>query len=96
MDALSCGLSKPDIAQAVADQELSPRELKQVTIDTTVQEKNITHPTDSKLSHRAITKLAKAAKDRGIPLRQTYVRVAKQAAGHTLAQAIASTKVTLA
>ena len=73
-------LLEETIARAVAEKEISPRELKQVTIDTTVQEKNITHPTDSKRYHRAITKLAKAAKDRGVPLRQTYIRVAKKAA----------------
>lgn len=73
-------LLEETIALAVAGKQVSTRELKQVTIDTTVQEKNITHPTDSKLYHRAITKLAKAAKDRGIKLRQTYVRVAKKAA----------------
>ena len=73
-------LLKETIALAVAEKEVSPRELKQVTVDTTVQEKNITHPTDSKLYYRAITKLAQAAKERGVKLRQTYVRVAKKAA----------------
>lgn len=73
-------LLKETIALALAEQEISPRELKQVTVDTTVQEKNITHPTDSKLYHKAITKLAMAAKERGVKLRQSYVRVAKQAA----------------
>lgn len=58
---------------------VSERELKQVNVDTTVQEKNITHPTDSKLLHKAIVKLARAAKDRGIALRQSYVRVGKRA-----------------
>lgn len=72
-------LLQETITLAVAEQEVSPRELQQVTVDTTVQEKNITHPTDSKLYHKAITKLAKAAKERGVKLRQTYVRVAKQA-----------------
>ena len=42
-------------------------------MDTTVQEKNITFPTDSKLLYKAIRKLGDAAKSRGIPLRQSYV-----------------------
>lgn len=68
------------VALAVREKQVTKRELAQVNIDTTVQEKNITHPTDSKLYHTAIVKLAKAAKSRGVKLRQTYVRVAKKAA----------------
>ncbi len=45
-----------------------------------MQEKNITHPTDSKLYHKATVKLGEAAKQRGVKRRQTYVRVAKHAA----------------
>ena len=56
------------------------RKLQQVNFDTTVQEKNITHPTDSRLLHRAIQKVVIAAKTRGITLRQSYQRVAKSAA----------------
>ncbi len=73
-------LLQETIALAVRERQVSPKELEQVNVDTTVQEKNITHPTDSKLSYRAIIKLGKAAKSRGIPLRQSYVRVAKKAA----------------
>jgi len=53
--------------------------LKNVNIDTTVQEKNITFPTDSKLCHRMRIKLIYAAKKRKINLRQTYLRVGKRA-----------------
>jgi len=67
------------IAVAVENKHISERELKQVNVDTTVQEKNITHPTDSKLLYKAIVKLGAAAKDRGIPLRQSYLRVGKKA-----------------
>ena len=67
------------IEVAVEQKHVSERELKQVNVDTTVQEKNITHPTDAKLLHKAIVKLARAAKDRGIPLRQSYLRVGKRA-----------------
>lgn len=65
---------------AVREKHLRKDELKQVSVDTTVQEKNITHPTDSKLLYKAIVALGKAAKRRGIRLRQSYVRVAKRAA----------------
>lgn len=53
-------------------------DLARVIVDTTVQEKNITHPTDSKLLYTAIGKLVAAAKSRGIGLRQSYVRVGKK------------------
>jgi IS5 family transposase len=62
------------------EKQVSPQELQQVNVDTTVQEKNITYPTDSNLFYKAIVKLAKAAKSRGVRLRQSYVRVAKIAA----------------
>lgn len=53
--------------------------LKKVNVDTTVQEKNITFPTDTKLCHRMRIKLVLAAKKRGISLRQTYARTGKRA-----------------
>ena len=65
---------------AVREKQLPKRDLKRVNVDTTVQEKNITYPTDSKLLHKAIVKLVKAARQRGIPLRQSYLRVGKLAA----------------
>lgn len=72
-------LLQETIALALSEKLVSPKEFEQVTVDTTVQEKNITHPTDSKLYYKAILKLGKAAKQRGIVLRQSYVRVAKTA-----------------
>lgn len=68
------------IAIAVNDKQVTPQELAQVNVDTTVQEKNITHPTDSKLYHTALVKLASAAKNRSVRLRQNYLRVSKQTA----------------
>jgi transposase, IS5 family len=47
---------------------------KEVLIDTTVQEKNITYPTDVKLQKKIIEKCRKIAKDEGVQLRQTYKR----------------------
>jgi len=72
-------LLKQTVAVAVEQKHLPQSELRQVNVDTTVQEKNITHPTDAKLLYRAILKLSAAAKDRGIALRQSYVRVGKKA-----------------
>lgn len=50
----------------------------EVLIDTTVQEKNITFPTDTKLQKKIINKVVKIAKDEGIRLRQTYTRTLPQ------------------
>jgi IS5 family transposase len=73
-------LLQETIVLALEDRHISEQELKHVNVDTTVQEKNITYPTDSKLYYKALVKLAKVAKQLGIPLRQTYLRVGKQAA----------------
>lgn len=51
---------------------------KEVLIDTTVQEKNITFPTDTKLQKKIIEKCRKIAKQEGIVLRQSYKRKLKQ------------------
>ena len=72
-------LLEQTVALAVRQKHLPEREMKQVNVDTTVQEKNITPPTDSKLLVKAIVKLGQAAKASGIALRQSYVRVAKRA-----------------
>ncbi len=59
---------------------LKKRDLARVTVDTTVQPKNVAFPTDAKLLETAIQQLGKLAKDHGVPLRQSYARVAKRAA----------------
>src|SRR3990167_6157128 len=56
---------------------ISKRDLKKVIVDTTVQEKNIAHPTDSALYLKALEKLVKLSKQLGIELRQPYTRKAK-------------------
>jgi transposase, IS5 family len=48
------------------------------TIDTTVQEKNITYPTDNKLHRRIIKKCVAIADKEGIELRQSYTRTLKK------------------
>ncbi len=54
---------------------------KQVIIDTTVQEKNVTYPTDGKLAIKMIHHLHRIAKEEGIQLRRTYVKEIK---GHRI------------
>jgi IS5 family transposase len=73
-------LLKETISLALREKHLSKRDLEQIIVDTTVQEKNVTYPTDSKLLYKAVVKLAEAAKSRGIWLRQSYLRVGKKAA----------------
>ena len=46
--------------------------LKEVIVDTTVQEKNISYPTDGKLINKAREHLVGEAKREGISLRQSY------------------------
>lgn len=59
---------------------LVTRDLERVVVDTTVQPKAITHPTDARLCHRALEQLVDLARRHGVPLRQSYMRVAKRAA----------------
>ncbi len=59
---------------------LKKRDLARVTVDTTVQPKNVTFPTDAKLLNKAIQELGKLAKRHDVKLRQSYTRVAKRAA----------------
>lgn len=56
-------------------------EEKRVIIDTTVQEKNITYPTDGKLAIKMISFLQRLAKGEGLQLRRTYIKEIK---GHRL------------
>src|SRR5262249_51400201 len=59
---------------------LRTNDLKRVTVDTTVQPKAITFPTDAKLVHAAIKGLNRLARKHGVRLRQSYLRIAKHAA----------------
>jgi transposase, IS5 family len=59
---------------------LRTKDMARVTVDTTVQPKNVTFPTDAKLNHAAIKGLNRLAKKHGLKLRQSYARLAKRAA----------------
>jgi IS5 family transposase len=59
---------------------LATKDLERVAVDTTVQPKNVAFPTDARLMHKAIVMLGREARKHEVPLRQSYVRVAKRAA----------------
>src|ERR1700687_4756002 len=59
---------------------LQTKDLARVTVDTTVQPKAITFPTDAKLLHAAIKGLNRLARKHGVRLRPSYFRLAKAAA----------------
>ena len=57
---------------------IKPADLARVNVDTTVQPKNIRHPTDARLYERCCERLVKQAKREKVSLRQTYTRVNKK------------------
>ena len=57
---------------------LRTKDLARVTVDTTVQPKDITFPTDAKLLHAAIKGLTRLARKRGVRLRQSYAQSSSQ------------------
>ena len=52
-------------------------QLERVNVDTTVQEKHVRYPTDSRLYDRARERLVKAGQAEKLNLRQSYKRVGK-------------------
>jgi IS5 family transposase len=73
-------LIQESLAVAHKTGAIETKDLQRVVVDTTVQPKAIAHPTDARLMHRALVKLVKRARDEGVELRQSYLRVAKRAA----------------
>ena len=57
---------------------LEAKDIEKIAVDTTVQPKAVTFPTDAKLRYKAIVSLGKLAKKEEVELRQSYIRVAKQ------------------
>jgi len=53
-------------------------EEEHISVDTTVQEKNITFPTDNKLYLKLIKQCRRIAQQEGLTLRQSYTRTLKQ------------------
>jgi len=72
-------LFKELLSTAKRTGHLKKRHLNKVNVDTTVQEKAISFPTDARLYYKMRELLVKASRARGIQLRQSYTRVAKKA-----------------
>ena len=70
-------LLKATIDTAVAMEAVKPKDLERVTVDTTVQEKAIAHPVDSRLLKIARHKVASSVKGAGICLKQTFAKEGK-------------------
>src|SRR5258707_6582645 len=70
-------LLQESLAVATRSGAMKPGDLARVIVDTTVQSKNVTFPTDAKLLNRAREKLVKLAKTLGVELRQSYRRGGK-------------------
>jgi transposase, IS5 family len=83
-------LLKATIDAAVSIKAVKPAELERVIVDTTVQEKAIAHPVDSRLLEIARHKVVSAARRTGIALKQTYAKEGKalrrQAGGYAHAK----------
>ena len=71
-------LVKATIDAAAAMKAVKPADFERVTVDTTVQEKAIAHPVDSRLLEIARHKVASAAKRAGIALKQTFAKEGKE------------------
>lgn len=67
------------IRVGLASGTIAANDIANVNVDTTVQEKAVTFPTDTKLCHKARLELVKSAKKHGVALRQTYARKSKMA-----------------
>jgi IS5 family transposase len=72
-------LLQETLAAAQRSEAVKPQSLERVSVDTTVQPKAIAHPLDSRLYHRGREILVRLAKRHGVPLRQSYARLAKKA-----------------
>lgn len=64
------------IEAGLASGAVEKKSLERVAVDTTVMEKNIAHPTDARLYQRARVRLVVLAREAGVPLRQSYARLA--------------------
>ena len=69
-------LIQESLATATRTGAAKPSDFSRIIVDTTVQPKAVAFPTDAKLMHRARERLVRLAKTHGVPLRQSYARVA--------------------
>ena len=63
---------------ALKTRQVTSQQLRKITVDTTVQEKAIAFPTDARLYTKMLLRLVNLSRQRGIQLRQTYIRKAPQ------------------
>lgn len=66
------------LAAAQRAKAVDPKAFERVTVDSTAQTKAIAHPTDSGLFMRAIEWMNRFADRHGLPLRQSFSRLAKR------------------
>lgn len=67
-------LLKATIDTAVETKAVRLSELEQVIVDSTVQEKAIAHPVDSRLLEITRAKVVQVAKQAGIALKHTFAK----------------------
>lgn len=67
------------IEMGVQTKAVRPTHLQNVSVDTTVQPKAVAFPTDARLYLKGLRTIVREAKRRGVPLRQSYTRLAKVA-----------------
>lgn len=72
-------LFKETVTSAERSNQLKEKDFEHLNVDTTVQEKAISFPTDSKLYYKMLEELVEQAQQRGIALRQSYKFVSKKA-----------------
>ena len=72
-------LLKATIGAGVGSGAVRERDFGRVTVDTTVQEKAVAFPTDSRLPDRSRKRLAKLCAANGVKLRQSYARKGPEA-----------------
>ena len=71
-------LLQDSLSVATRSGAAKPDDFRPVIVDTTVQEKALTFPTDAKLMHRARDRLVRLAKAHGVALRPSSARVGKR------------------
>ena len=71
-------LLKATIDTAVTTKAVRPAEFERVIVDSTVQEKAIAHPVDSRLLEIARAKVVQMAKFAGLTLKQTFVKEGRE------------------
>ena len=67
------------VAAGLKSKTIKRNDLKRVTVDTTVQEKAVSFPTDSKLLNRSRVRLVKLCHKHDVRLRQSYARKGPEA-----------------